>query len=410
MRIWEGVWWCLGALALFLGGWRFSSDAEVLESVPRINQMSELAKLLEFRRIPLVVGVSGTVCCENPIHCEFGGLRGVVVMQTASQRFLKRDEKGDWQTGYTLLLSECREVPWYLDDGTGRVNVVGATGASGFTFPASSGQFEQSRRCHECEMNRLECETKRSVECERIDDREGIKLLGVQRTERVLPIGISLSVVGEAVKDDVGTIRIQKPHEGPFYVSTKSIDELIASHKNWARFLKCASFGVAVIGLTLIAAELDKYIRERLRRSEWLRSRRRAVGADDIRYRENNIASYERAAAAVADIRSRINNIASYERAAAAVADIRSRQHNAGSSDTRAIAAVYIRSQRDNAGERAAAAPDGANSCVICLEHQYNVVFIPCGHMCCCTTCCSQLTECPLCRQPFSQAVRTFRP
>ncbi|KAB2600770.1 hypothetical protein D8674_040357 [Pyrus ussuriensis x Pyrus communis] len=200
MRIWEGVWWCLGALALYLGGWKFS------------------------RRIPLVVGVSGTVCCENPIHCEFGGLRGVVVLQTASQRFLKRDEKGDWQTGYTLLLSECREVPWYLDDGTGRVNVVGATGASGFTFPASSGQFEQSRRCHECEMNRLECETKRS-------------LLGVQRTERVLPIGISLSVVGEAVKDDVGTIRIQKPHEGPFYVSTKSIDELIASHKNWARFI-----------------------------------------------------------------------------------------------------------------------------------------------------------------------------
>ncbi|CAN6690604.1 unnamed protein product [Malus baccata var. baccata] len=363
MRIWEGVWWSLGALALYLAGWRFSSDADVLESVPRINLMSELAKLLELRRTPLVVGVSGTVCCENPIHCEFAGLRGVVVMQTVAQRFLKRNEKGEWQMGYTSLLSECKEVPWYLDDGTGRVNVVGATGASGFTFPASSGQFEQSRRCHECE-------TKRSVVCERIDDREGVKLLGVQRTEHVLPIGISLTVVGEAVKDNVGTIRIQKPHKGPFYVSTKSIDELIASHKNWARFLKCASFGVAVIGLTLIAAELDKYIRERLRRSEWLRSRRRA----------------------------------------AAVADIRSRQHNAGSSDTRAVAADYIRSQRDNAGERAAAAPDGANSCVICLEQQYNVVFIPCGHMCCCTTCCSQLTECPLCRQPFSQAVRTFRP
>ncbi|KAM1534245.1 hypothetical protein COP2_008336 [Malus domestica] len=390
MRIWEGVWWCLGALALYLPGRIFSSDADVLESVPRINLMSELAKLLEFRRTPLVVGVSGTVCCENPIHCEFAGLRGVVVMQTAAQRFLKRNEKGEWQMGYTSLLSECKEVPWYLDDGTGRVNVVGATDASGFTFPASSGQFEQSRRCHKCEMNRLECETKRSVERERIDDREGIKLLGVQRTEHVLPIGISLSVVGEAVKDNVGTIRIQKPHKGPFYVSTKSIDELIASHKNWARFLKCASFGVAVIGLTLISAELDKYIRERLRHSEWLRSRRRAVAADGLRYL--------------------VNNIASTERAAAAVADIRSRQHNAGSSDTRAVAADYIRSQRDNAGERAAAAPDGANSCVICLEQQYNVVFIPCGHMCCCTTCCSQLTECPLCRQPFSQAVRTFRP
>ncbi|XP_026439352.1 E3 ubiquitin-protein ligase SP1-like isoform X2 [Papaver somniferum] len=25
--------------------------------------------------------------------------------------------------------------------------------------------------------------------------------------------------------------------------------------------------------------------------------------------------------------------------------------------------------------------------CVICLEQEYNVVFVPCGHMCCCTTC-----------------------
>ena len=97
-------------------------------------------------------------------------------------------------------------------------------------------------------------------------------MLGVKRTERVLPTGTSLTVVGEVVfaslidlcsvalllvdmsnvlfclfllfiltlyeqsiKDDVGTIRIQRPHKGPFYVSPKSIDQLILNLGKWAK-------------------------------------------------------------------------------------------------------------------------------------------------------------------------------
>lgn len=39
----------------------------------------------------------------------------------------------------------------------------------------------------------------------------------------------------QAVKDDIGAIRIQKPHKGPFYVSHKTIDQVIASLGRWAR-------------------------------------------------------------------------------------------------------------------------------------------------------------------------------
>jgi len=97
-------------------------------------------------------------------------------------------------------------------------------------------------------------------------------MLGVKRSERVLPTGTSLTVVGEvvfasqiglcsvalllvdmsnvlfclfllfiltlyeqAIKDDVGTIRIQRPHKGPFYVSPKSIDQLILNLGKWAK-------------------------------------------------------------------------------------------------------------------------------------------------------------------------------
>jgi hypothetical protein len=39
----------------------------------------------------------------------------------------------------------------------------------------------------------------------------------------------------QAIKDDVGTIRIQRPHKGPFYVSPKGIDQLILNLGKWAK-------------------------------------------------------------------------------------------------------------------------------------------------------------------------------
>lgn len=42
---------------------------------------------------------------------------------------------------------------------------------------------------------------------------------------------------GQAVKDDIGTVRIQQPHKGPFYVTHKTIDQLIAHLGKWARLL-----------------------------------------------------------------------------------------------------------------------------------------------------------------------------
>ena len=42
-------------------------------------------------------------------------------------------------------------------------------------------------------------------------------------------------ICNQAVKDDIGTVRIQRPHKGPFYVSPKTIDELIENLGKWAR-------------------------------------------------------------------------------------------------------------------------------------------------------------------------------
>lgn len=99
----------------------------------------------------------------------------------AEQHFLKHSDAGSWIQDSALILSMSKEVPWYLvrnilmqsfsalgfvnigkscvgcyntlvnvcicqDDGTSRIHVVGARGASGFELNVASEVFEESGR------------------------------------------------------------------------------------------------------------------------------------------------------------------------------------------------------------------------------------------------------------------------
>ncbi|CAN6452777.1 unnamed protein product [Victoria cruziana] len=341
---WGGVSCCLSAAALYLLGRNNGRDAEVLKSVTRVNQLKDLALLLDTacKVLPLVVTISGRVGSDTPIKCEHSGLRAVILEETAEQHFLKHNDAGSWIQDSALMLSMSKEVPWYLDDGTGRVYVVGAKQATGLALTVASEVFEESGR---------------SLVRGTLDYLQGLKMLGVKRIERVLPTGTSLTVVGEAVKDDIGTLRIQRPHKGPFYVTPKSIDQLISNLGKWARWYQYASFGFTCFGVYLIAKHVVSYILERRRR--W-------------------------------DLQRRVLEAAAQ----------RLEQGNQGSDGKSENGSDHDTSKRDRA------MPD---LCVICLEQEYNAVFVPCGHMCCCTGCSSHLANCPLCRRRIEQAVRTFR-
>lgn len=332
----------MSAAALYLLGRSSGRDAEALKSVIRVNQLKDLAQLLDTacKVLPLVVTISGRVGSETPINCEYSGLRGVIVEETAEQHFLKHNDAGSWIQDSALMLSMCKEVPWYLDDGTSRVYVVGARSATGLVLTVGSEVFEESGR---------------SLVRGTLDYLQGLKMLGVKRIERVLPTGTPLTVVGEAVKDDIGTIRIQRPHKGPFYISPKTIDQLIANLGKWARWYKFASLGFTAFGVYLIAKHAFQYIMERRRHWEL---RKRVLDAAAKRPVPDNEGSNGRAE---------------------------------NGSDT---------AKKDRL------MPD---LCVICLEQEYNSVFVPCGHMCCCTACSSHLTNCPLCRRRIEQVVKTFR-
>ncbi|XWS46777.1 hypothetical protein CRYUN_Cryun14cG0097200 [Craigia yunnanensis] len=316
---WGGLSCCLSAAALYLLGRSSGRDAELLKTVTRVNQLKELAQLLdlEIKVLPLIVTISGRVGSETPINCEHSGLRGVIVEETAEQHFLKHNDAGSWIQDSALMLSMSKEVPWYLDDGTGRVYIVGARGAAGFALTVGSEVFEESGR---------------SIVRGTLDYLQGLK----------------------AVKDDIGTIRIQKPHKGPFYVSPKSIDQLISNLGKWARWYKYASFGLTIFGVFLITKHAIHYVLERRRRWEL---QRRVLAAAAKRSGPDNEDPTWKAENEAETRRERIM-------------------------------------------------PD---LCVICLEQDYNAVFIQCGHMCCCTTCSSNLTNCPLCRRRIEQVVKVFR-
>ncbi|XP_071621936.1 E3 ubiquitin-protein ligase LRSAM1 isoform X4 [Heliangelus exortis] len=48
------------------------------------------------------------------------------------------------------------------------------------------------------------------------------------------------------------------------------------------------------------------------------------------------------------------------------------------------------------------------SECVVCMEQETQMIFLPCGHVCCCQTCCEQLLSCPLCRKDITQRIRIF--
>jgi len=49
-----------------------------------------------------------------------------------------------------------------------------------------------------------------------------------------------------------------------------------------------------------------------------------------------------------------------------------------------------------------------ARTCRVCMDHEINTVFLPCGHLSCCEMCSKSLSHCPICRNIIRGTVKTF--
>jgi len=50
-------------------------------------------------------------------------------------------------------------------------------------------------------------------------------------------------------------------------------------------------------------------------------------------------------------------------------------------------------------------------SCKLCMEDDISVVFLPCGHLCCCSSCANlpAVKNCPICREEIGSKIRVFQ-
>ncbi|XP_043474852.1 E3 ubiquitin-protein ligase LRSAM1-like isoform X1 [Leptopilina heterotoma] len=49
--------------------------------------------------------------------------------------------------------------------------------------------------------------------------------------------------------------------------------------------------------------------------------------------------------------------------------------------------------------------------CVVCMDSQCDIIFFPCGHLCCCAICTEMITsECPMCRSEITRKIRVIQP
>ncbi|CAO1357595.1 unnamed protein product [Diamesa serratosioi] len=51
-----------------------------------------------------------------------------------------------------------------------------------------------------------------------------------------------------------------------------------------------------------------------------------------------------------------------------------------------------------------------AVECVVCMDAETRVIFLPCGHLCCCVDCCADLQDCPMCRAMIERKIRVIQP
>ncbi|CAE6081534.1 unnamed protein product [Arabidopsis arenosa] len=328
-----GLTCCVSGGVLYLLSMIPGSFFEMLNSVTRVHQIKDLEKLLQVEG--KIIAVSGIVGSHTPIKCEHSDTLCVFLEEKAQQLFLKRNWLFSWVEDSKWMLPQTKEVPWYLDDGTGCVNVVGAENAIALALKAGGEVFEGSKPSSDC--------------------LKGLVMLGVRRTEHVLPIGTPVTVVGEAVKDGIRGFRIQKPEKGLFFVSPVPLDKIISPLGKWLRRFKYVYVGLTVVGVILISKPVIEYILER-RRGRLLRKR---------------------------------------------VADAAAKRAK--------LVARGLETQHENSLDSTSRDRNVLDLCVICLEQKYDATFVKCGHMCCCFTCSLHVKTCPLCRRLIELVLKIDR-
>ncbi|EOA36944.1 hypothetical protein CARUB_v10009854mg [Capsella rubella] len=232
------VYLSCGGAAFYLRGRKLQRKANYLGSITRVLDLRCLDELLAENTTNLLVVVSGRVGSAAPLNCN--GLLGVLVKEKAKlEGELELENGGSIETSFKFLLRE-KETPWYLEDSTGQVNVLGVQDAEGFYGI----------------LNEYVLDMPASELLNGVVLPQGTKVLKHNCHGRALNIGTFLTFVGEAVKDKAGNVMIQSPKEQPFrvYSGEGSFDSMIDELKSVSEvnILIGKIFGTIAVALAVL--------------------------------------------------------------------------------------------------------------------------------------------------------------
>ncbi|CAF1697030.1 hypothetical protein YC2023_034374 [Brassica napus] len=219
------------------------SDKMKAQDLARITQIDELKGLVDLlEKEPLsypVVAIFGTVGSNSAVETTRSGTLCVFSEETATVCY-KREKNCNTDSSreeYKNVMLYRKEVPWYLDDGTGRVYVTGAQFAKGFYDTLKRYIFTEPVTEH----------------FERFFSFKDVQFVPNNCCEHVLEIGKPLTIIGKAERDKNGapTIgRVYQVFNGP---SINKIDELASDLKSISECCEMLSLLLTGIGVSIVA-------------------------------------------------------------------------------------------------------------------------------------------------------------
>ncbi|CAH8389005.1 unnamed protein product [Eruca vesicaria subsp. sativa] len=248
------VYLSCGATACYLWGRRIKGKADSFNSITRVVDFKLLDDLLKEKATNLLVAVSGKVASATPFNCKHDNDSSGDVFEAKFEMGYetKLDNDGGLINKSHNFLFQIKDTPWYLEDSTGAlVKVVRAELADGYV-DLLKPQFDMTLSINEI-FQRFE------------NPQEGSKVI----CRGALDTGTSLTIVGEAVRDEAGNLMIQKPKEQSFRIfnGEGSFDKMVANLKSNSEFYFFYSkiFGTIAVAIAVMKGVtfIRKVLRER---------------------------------------------------------------------------------------------------------------------------------------------------
>ncbi|CAG9467445.1 unnamed protein product [Pedinophyceae sp. YPF-701] len=275
---WAGVG-LTGASALFvLASVLSGKKARELESAKEVERVSDVRLIKGLT--PMLVAVYGKVASDAPL--EVPGCKDGAVIHTASEEqiyFRQQQESGEWLRDRATILSTTQEAPFFLEDVDGKAGAL----ASGIKLPVVNGKAADGIP-YVVVVDTFEPLGKSLLKAG-LDYMRGIRVLGTRRTEAVLPVGTHVTAVGELTQAPGGSERsvglvLRKPENGgPFYLSVKTLKDLIRSKDRMSGICKVVAIGLGVTGVVLVTRKLWRGFMARRRQEKARREVRRNFNA-----------------------------------------------------------------------------------------------------------------------------------